>query len=872
MRYTKANVKTPVTILAASIAMALYLVPVSVHAQAATTVEDPQAADAKLTDLDSVQVVGIRPSLQKAAEVKKAASQVIDVITAEDVGKLPDDNVAEALQRVPGVQITRVFGEGQSVSIRGLPQVRVEVDGRTLLGWSARLSPPENEQLGRSSGLDTVPSGLFGRLEVRKSPLASQVEGGLGGSVNLVTPDPLDYKSPVFLLRAKATHTEGAGGAEPAMSGLLAGQFLDNRFGMLLGFDYVNKTTTTQAFERNDFFATTTPLRDLNGDGANDIGGDRLHYEQFVTDRSRAGVTFEAQFKATDRLTLKSEFIYSELKTARKQDFLAWRYAGKPTTNAVLQDNFIVAGNSTGTLQQAGLLRDEPTDSFIGALSASWSGERLMVDADLSYSEGNLDQTIQQITLDSINRNIPGSFDYRAGLVPSLDLGAFDPANPANYRASQVRANRLLGTLDETVAKIDFRYSADWGPLTTISAGLRGRKLGSTTSATRSQLTPTAAEIVPFLGTTDAGLFLSDIGGRFPRSFLTTLIDKNWVIDRVGGYPLAPNASRDYDLEETSTAGYLMAELEGEIGTLPYRANVGVRVVDTDMEVDTFLQTSATNLIPVRDTNSYTNTLPSANIVFYPSDDFLVRVAVSKTMQQAGIRELAPSIFVNQTNRSATGGNAALEPTIAKQADISLEYYFSDDGLLALSVFYKDVTDLIAEQTVLQVFPGFEDLGPIPYTRPDNIGNAEVKGFEIGYQTFFDMLPAPFDGFGLIANYTYSDAVGGNGNPMVGVSKNSFNIIGLYEKERFSARLAYNQRDEAAFSFTQGRPNFIDASSQVDLQFGWKLNKRVSLQFIGANLIPGDSATIEYSAIGPVALNSYALSETRYSIGISAKF
>lgn len=107
---------------------------------------------------------------------------------------------------------------------------------------------------------------------------------------------------------------------------------------------------------------------------------------------------------------------------------------------------------------------------------------------------------------------------------------------------------------------------------------------------------------------------------------------------------------------------------------------------------------------------------------------------------------------------------------------------------------------------------------------------------------------------------------------MVGVSKNSFNVIGLYEKERFSARLAYNQRDEAAFSFTQGRPNFIDASSQVDLQFGWKLNKRVSLQFIGANLIPGDSATIEYSAIGPVALNSYALSETRYSIGISAKF
>ena len=132
----------------------------------------------KTEEIDEVVVTGLRASLQKAAELKRDAPQVIDVITAEDVGKLPDANVAEALQRVTGVQITRVFGEGQTVSVRGLQQVRVEVDGRTLLGFSARLSPPENEQLGRSSGLDSVPSSLFGRLEVRKTPLPSDAEGG----------------------------------------------------------------------------------------------------------------------------------------------------------------------------------------------------------------------------------------------------------------------------------------------------------------------------------------------------------------------------------------------------------------------------------------------------------------------------------------------------------------------------------------------------------------------------------------------------------------------------------------------------------------------------------------------------------------------
>ncbi len=116
-----------------------------------------QDAGAAPDDADAIVVTGIRASLEQAADIKREAPQVMDVITAEDVGKLPDANVAEALQRVTGVQITRVFGEGQSVSVRGLQQVRVEVDGRTLLGWSARLSPPENDQLGRSSGLDSVP-------------------------------------------------------------------------------------------------------------------------------------------------------------------------------------------------------------------------------------------------------------------------------------------------------------------------------------------------------------------------------------------------------------------------------------------------------------------------------------------------------------------------------------------------------------------------------------------------------------------------------------------------------------------------------------------------------------------------------------------
>ena len=249
-----------------------------------------------------------------------------------------------------------------------------------------------------------------------------------------------------------------------------------------------------------------------------------------------------------------------------------------------------------------------------------------------------------------------------------------------------------------------------------------------------------------------------------------------------------------------------------------------------------------------------------------------MRVAAARTMQQAGIAELAPSLFVNTSNRSATGGNATLRPTLSDNFDVSFELYGGRSSLISGAVFYKDVKDVIASTIVLETFAGFEQLGAIPYTRPANVGTAKVKGFEFGIQRFFDFLPAPFDGFGVIANYTYSDAKGDDGIPLVGVSKNSYNLIGLYEKGPFSARVAYNYRDEAAFSFTEGRPDYIDKRSQLDFQMSYDINKQFSVQFQAQNLMPKDSATIEYSDISPVALNSYALSERRYSIGFRAKF
>jgi iron complex outermembrane recepter protein len=251
----------------------------------------------------------------------------------------------------------------------------------------------------------------------------------------------------------------------------------------------------------------------------------------------------------------------------------------------------------------------------------------------------------------------------------------------------------------------------------------------------------------------------------------------------------------------------------------------------------------------------------------------MIRVSASQTMQRASIADLAPSVFFNATNLSVTGGNAELEPPLARQGDVSFEYYPGKSSLISGAVFYKDVKNFIASFVTTGVDLNLDPLGrELVFSRPENLASAEIKGFEIGIQQFLDFLPSPLDGFGIIANYTYSDSEDDAGFPLVAVSKNSYNLVGLYEKGPFSARLAYNYRDESVFEFSEGRPSFVGSRSQLDAQIGFEINKNLALSLQAQNLMPKDSANEEYSNFVSTAVNNYGLSERRFSIGLGAKF
>ncbi len=852
--------------------------------QAALAQQAPAAGD---KPLDSVTVTGVRAALQRASEVKRDSDQVMDVITAEDVGKLPDANVAEALQRVTGVQVTRVWGEGQGVSIRGLPLVRVEVDGRTVLGYSTRLSPPENDQLGRNSGLDVVPSGLFGRLEVTKSPLASQVEGGLSGTVNLVTPDPLDLPGFTAAVKANTEYSMAAKTNGPGLTFFVANQSEDKKIGGLIAVEYQKRQSMLQGMDRNDFLnrvasKTVTDI-DVNKDGVTDLTGQIIRYEQVLVDRSRLGVTGELQWKLSPEVELKLEGIYADLNTERRQSWFQWKYGTNPITNPVFIGNSIVAGTSSATITQQGQVRSEPGTSSIVALSSKWTpSDKLRINSEVSASRGTQNQMNEHMTITS--PTVSANFDYRTGVIPSLTFnGGFDPGiyNPAvalqKYATvnsgNNLTSNNLLSEMNEKAAKADGRYDIEVGDMRSVLFGARVRQLGA--KANSYEAANGTNDVASFIQTT-GGNFLNDVDATLTRNILMLYPDANWIRETVlKTTPRTENLQRNYVFDERSTAVYGMADFEGELSKVPYRANAGVRAINTQMGVDSYqaskVGTATVNSYVLKhDDSSYTKVLPSANVVFTAAPDFLVRTSLSKTMQQAGIAELAPTIFISGTTAySATGGNAQLLPTISNNFDVSFEWYGKGSSMISGAVFYKDVTDV---QTITTVQKEFDGYGLIPYTRPDNIGNAKVKGFELGVQRFFDFLPAPFSNFGMIANFTYTDGLLDNGYQYPGLSQHSGNLVALYEDAAFSARLAFNTRDQALYLFNEGRPNYIGARSQLDLQLGYNVDKNMSVQFSALNLRPKDSATLEYGAAGPIQLSSYYLSETRYSLGVRYKF
>ena len=859
-------------------------------------------------NVEEVVVTGLRQSIAAAIEAKREASSIVDVVNAEDIGKLPDQNVAETLGRVSGINISRKDGEGSGFTVRGLSLNRIEINGRTFVGPTQDATP----------ALETVNPEILSGIEVTKSPTADLVEGAIGATVNLKTRRPLDGED-ILSARAQVVYADKADKTGYRTSGLISRSFADGTFGALLGLAYARVHAQGEGLTTNGWVRTNAI--DANGDGVDDPGLFRPNrissqIEQRSDDRSTA--TGALQWRPDDATEVILEGTYSRFE--RERDLAYYQL--------LLNDND-VAGSTTvlpdGTVSRATLrgitLRplayDAPSDleSYNFGLSAKREVGRFKLSADASYShgEGSENQAglstgapFTYVIVPRDGNTVDVSYDFGANRnFPNYALRSnFDRDDPSQYRLFSVFDGVARSQNRGYDGRFDVTFDAGWGALTSIQSGARYEDIQLQSEDPQS--TPGVASLLAVADRNGDGIvaldelpavsynnqlsgdFFPEANGDFPRHFLTgDVLSVAQARADVGlGAPArVPAAERSVD--QRTPAGYVRANFEGDLFSVPYVANLGVRFVSTRRTArgnSVATGPSGVTVTPTELTKTFSHWLPSGNISFSLTDDLLLRFAASKVVARPALRDVAPGITVSLTNFTASAGSPDLKPIEADQYDATIEWYMADASLLSLALYRKDISTFIISTTSSETIDGYPPTAVNPsglfqVNRPRNGTGGTVQGFEIGYQHAFKFLPAPFDGFGVLANYTYADSetpiqnpLGGGTLPLQNLSRDSYNAVGYYENDSFTVRIAYTYRSKFLASLDSaalGGARYEDEYGQLDATASVTLTEKLRLTFDAVNL--NNAITRQYNGTWS-RLTASSVNDTRYTLGFTANF
>lgn len=896
------------TVLALGIAL---LLSAPAFAQEATT--EAKEGDTP-TELDAVVVTGIRGSVYRAQDIKRDADTFVDSVTALDIGALPDRSVTETLSRIPGVTIDRFLtvgdpehfsAEGGGVQVRGLTQVRSELNGRDSFSASG----------GRALSFQDVPAELMAGVDVYKNQKADMIEGGLGGSVDLRTFMPFDIDGSRFGMSFSANRGDFADQVKPAGSVLFSNRWDTDagEFGILVNLAHSELATRTDGMFVRPFFETANS--DLDNDGTNENlwlprGADwrTLEYE-----RERQGAYVALQWRPNDNLELFATafqsrydelwyegaiFVSNDPMQVRVDASEPYEFDGNVFVSGRLRSNGDIP---MGTDIRASHRKSDTTDYSFGL---KWLfSERTEFSTDLQYIKANteaLDSTV------SLGLNVPYiDVDLGHG-VPRIGVDNQFTANPANYYWGFTMDHQDDNTADEVAWRADLKHRFDGGFVDSVKFGVRVTDRDAHSIDTGYDWQPVfqpwmqgwalpggALPGLDLNGTVNSGLTnlitfdnfyrggASTPGSFYSPVLATALGFPNSYLDIHGAAipyysccygQITPRNLADPQWgnvqNEKTYAAYAMLNFAMDQARID--GNVGVRVVRTENSAKGYLvypnnafapYLGSGQSEPISAENSYTDVLPSANVKWEPAENWIVRFAASKAIARPAFSDMqayqvlsvavrdgvttVPGQTLGPDQLDLTGSstdNPYLTPMKANQFDLSLEWYFAPDkgGMAWVNFFYKDIKDYFRQQTELVPYPGV-DGNQYDYlvSRLVNVGTAKIQGAEIGWNQFFDFLPAPFDGLGMSANYTYIDSstripnasnavpVDTDGSlfddlPADGLSKNSYNVAAFYEKGPWQIRLAYNWRSEYLLSIGpngyNGTNNNLDGES-----IAWKL-------------------------------------------------
>ncbi len=831
------------TLAPVALACAALLSPLALHAQEAAP------ANGDSSKLDTVVVQGQRSSLIRAQDIKRNAEQVVDSIVADDIGKLPDANVAEALQRITGVQISRNRGEGDRVQVRGLQQTQTLLNGRVIF------------TAGKERGLSfqDVPSELLAGADVYKTPTADLIEGGIGGVIDLRTRRPFDFAGFKLAGSVKGTRAQLAD-KNNAEGSLL----VSNRWKLDAGeFGALVSVSTQKREYRSDTQELDNPAALANGSGTVAPLGNWLAYE--FGERDRKAVNGALQWRPDARSEYTLDYTHTQLKSRTDVYGLYaspfWANFSSTANQGQLWPNGEVKTDTNGrfvsgtfwgaSMSTSSSVADENTRIDQLSLAGKWKVSDAVVRSDISHTRSKFDRFYQEVRLGTFS-NDPATYTFDlSSKLPSAYSQTSALDNPANYWTDKALYFRIKNTGRETAWRADVDKPVDAGFITKLRGGVRinDRRAESAEINTINDIWMFKLGDIPSVGLLPNNDLLKDAGaGQIPRQWLG-VTDTNWlrnasaVRDTFDLSVPTFDPAQTFNYRERGGALYGAGDLDTSLAGLPLTGNVGLRVVRTKVERDfTNLNAERVNL-----SKSDTDWLPSLNLRLELRPDLQARLGLSRVVTRPNFDQLTPSLSLNVNDKTGYQGNPELERLRANQVDTTLEYYLSKSDSIYGAAFYKEVQGFI-QNSVSQV-----TIGGTTYSMstPTNGNDGRIRGLEVGYQGFFNQLPGFLKGLGLQANFTYVDSaapssINGRTAPLEGLSKRSANLVGMYDYGDFSARLAYNWRSEYAVGsrlsyptndgVTALTPVTVKGYGMVDAYISYSLTDKIKIALEGNNL------------------------------------
>jgi iron complex outermembrane receptor protein len=854
---------------------------------------------------ETVTVTGIRASIEKSLDTKKNADTVTEVITAEDIGKLPDKNIADAVQRLPGVTTSSSaggeggFDENDRVSLRGTnPSLTQTTINGHMVSSGDWFVLDQVGLVGRSVSFTMLPSELVSQVIIRKSQTADMVEGGVAGDVDIITRKPLQFAKPVTVSGSVGTvYADLPGKWDPQASVLINWKNDTNNFGVMLQGFYEERHLRRDGQEILGY-ATIDPASSL-AHARPDLAGvaypTLIGSAFFEQERKRKGGLISFDFKPINELSLNFEAFTSRLDaTNYNRNWMMWGSKIVGTDNRVPTSYTVTNGTLTqavwpnagvpGTNAQYAIVDQiyRPgaySQSDYQNLDATWHfNDRLTFFGQLGITRGK-GVTPEQDVFEGDVFNTGATYNMH-GIGGPTDV-AFPNGNPSVFTGTSLDwifgASPASTEDKERYARVDGEYTFADGYMRSLKGGLRyaehTRETHQVSQGPNFALDPfNPANLPAWSGQTYPSDFGSGLGGTWPKQ--PWMLDPGVLQAWGNKYSNRDPLSRQYwpgefALKEKDPAGYVMANFEGT----GWSGNAGVRFVQTKEDVTVNVGVDGSVCPPQTPcpqvpgaittsafgtfyknvvSNTYNDVLPSANLRWDLGRNMIGRLAAARTMARPDFSALGGSITADDTTHTGNGGNPNLKPITSNNFDAVWEWYFAPRALVSANLFYMDLDNYVGfgvhQQTLLNIRTGTFDTYNI--SSPIN-SKGTVKGFELAWYQ-----PLAY-GFGFETNYTYADSKENKNcasgdlscqnstDRLVGASKNTYNLTGYYENYGFSARLSYSFRSSFFVGLDRSTPEFQDDTGTLAASLGYQINKQFAVYFDALNI---NNPTLKYYA------------------------